>query len=125
MCFSKKKKAAKMAAAAQAKKVEAAPAKKVEPKKTAAKKPAAKPAAKKAVKKPAPKAEPTTKMYHVAKRASDNKWTIKFESGKKVIKTFDTKDKALAYAEQLSANQDGGIKFHASKGAHAGKIQKK
>ena len=32
-----------------------------------------------------------TKVYHVGKRASDGKWTVKFAGGEKVIKTFATK----------------------------------
>ena len=65
------------------------------------------------------------KVYHVSKRAEDGKWVIKFAGGEKVIKTFGTKDEALAYADQLAANQGGTVLFHASKGAKAGKIQKR
>ena len=49
------------------------------------------------------------KVYHVSKRPSDGKWTVKFAGGEKVIKLFDTKVEALAYA----------------KGAHAGKFHKR
>ena len=65
------------------------------------------------------------KVYHVSKRAEDGKWVIKFAGGEKVIKTFGTKDEALAYADQLAQNQGGTVLFHASKGAKAGKIQKR
>lgn len=65
------------------------------------------------------------KVYHVSKRAEDGKWVIKFAGGEKVIKTFGTKDEALAYADQLAENQGGTVLFHASKGAKAGKIQKR
>ena len=69
-------------------------------------------------------AEPK-KVYHVSKRAEDGKWVIKFAGGSKVIKTFATKDEALAYADELAKNQGGTVLFHASKGAKAGKIQKR
>ena len=85
-------------------------------------------AEKKAVKKPEPKAEKKVekkKIYHVTKRAEDGKWCVKFAGGEKVIKTFATKVEALAYADQLAENQGGGVAFHASKGAKAGKIQKR
>ena len=65
-----------------------------------------------------------TKVYHVNKRASDGKWTIKFASGKKVIQTFDTKEEAMEHANQLAKNQGGTVLFHASKGEHKGKIIK-
>lgn len=65
------------------------------------------------------------KMYHVVKRASDNKWCVKFAGGKKVIKLFDTKPEALAYVDVLAANQNGGVYIHASKGKSKGKIIKK
>lgn len=65
-----------------------------------------------------------TKVYHVSKRAEDKKWVIKLTGGSKVIKTFDTKEEAEAYAKKLSDNQDGVVLSHASKGANAGKIQK-
>lgn len=65
------------------------------------------------------------KVYHVSKRAEDNKWVIKFAGGEKVIKTFATKAEALAYADQLAKNQEGTVLFHASKGEKKGKIQKR
>lgn len=63
-------------------------------------------------------------MYHVSKRASDNKWCIFIAGSSKVIKTFTTKVEAEAYAKQLSANQGRTAVFHASKGANKGKIRK-
>ena len=65
------------------------------------------------------------KVYHVSKRAEDGKWVIKFAGGEKVIKTFATKEEATAYVKQLAKNQDGTVLYHASKGAKAGKIQKR
>lgn len=65
------------------------------------------------------------KVYHVSKRAEDGKWTVKFAGGEKVIKLFNTKDEALAYADQLASNQEGSVQFHASKGKNKGKIQKR
>ena len=63
------------------------------------------------------------KMYHVSKRTSDNKWTVKFAGGEKVIKLFDTKVEALEYANKLAENNEGGVQFHASKGKYKGKIR--
>lgn len=65
------------------------------------------------------------KVYHVSKRAEDGKWVIKFAGGEKVIKLFNTKEEALKYADQLAANQEGTVQFHASKGKNKGKIQKR
>lgn len=95
--------------------------KKVAAKKAAPKKEAPKKVAKKA---PAKKAGPV-KVYHVSKRASDGKWSIKFTGGEKSIKLYNTKEEALAAAKILAENQGGTILTHASKGAHAGKIVKK
>lgn len=93
-------------------KAKAAPAKKAEAKKPApAKKPAAKPA------------KEQKRVYHVAKRAEDGKWTVKFAGGEKVIKLFDTKAEAMAYTEQMAENQGGVMLTHASKGKSKGKIQ--
>lgn len=66
-----------------------------------------------------------TKVYHVNKRASDKKWTIKFAGGERVIKLCDTKPEAIAYAKSLAEKQDGVVLVHASKGKQKGKIQKK
>lgn len=66
-----------------------------------------------------------TKVYHVSKRASDGKWTVKFAGGEKVIKVFDTKAEAEAYTKKMAENQGGVMLTHASKGKNKGKIQKK
>jgi hypothetical protein len=63
------------------------------------------------------------KVYHVVKRAKDKKWTIKFANGEKVIKLFDTKPEAVAYATELAKKQGGSVAFHASKGENKGKIR--
>lgn len=65
------------------------------------------------------------KVYHVAKRKADGKWTIKFATGKKVIKLFDTKAEAIEYVTELCKNQGGTYVTHASKGKYKGKIQGK
>ena len=66
-----------------------------------------------------------TKVYHVSKRASDGKWTVKFAGGEKVIKVFDTKAEAEAYTKKMAENQDGKVLVHNSKGANKGRIKKK
>lgn len=114
------------------KKVEKKPAKKVEKKpakvakKTAKveKKPVKKVEAKKAPAKKAPaKKEEPKKVYHVSKRASDNKWVIKFAGGEKVLKTFNTKQEALTYLEFITkSNKSAVVLTHASKGKKQGKI---
>jgi hypothetical protein len=57
---------------------------------------------KKAVKakKPEPKKEEGAKTYHIAKRASDGKWQVKFASGEIAIKLFDTQAEAIDYAKE-------------------------
>lgn len=65
------------------------------------------------------------KAYHVAKRATDKKWTVKFAGGEKVIKLFDTKKEAMAYTKKMADNQGTHIHVHASKGLKKGKIMKK
>lgn len=124
MCFRKKKKVEKPVVAETKKeeKVVAAPAKKNAPKKA---KPAPQKEEKKVeVKETTPKKE-ATRVYHVAKREEDGKWTVKFAGGKKVIKTFDTKKEAEAYTKTMAENQDGVMLFHKSKGANKGKLSKK
>lgn len=65
-----------------------------------------------------------TKAYHVVKRKEDNKWTVKLANGEKVIKTFATKEEALAFSKGLAERQNGTLRVHASKGKSKGKIQK-
>ena len=62
------------------------------------------------------------KVYHLKK--VDNKWEIILKEGKKVIKTFDTKEEALKYGKALAKSQDGTLLVHASKGKNKGKFQK-
>ena len=71
-----------------------------------------------------PASKPQKKFYHVAKRDSDQKWTVKFAGGEKVIKLFDTKVEAVNYANELAAKNDSTVLVHASKGAYKGKIRK-
>ena len=71
-----------------------------------------------------PASKPQKKVYHVAKRDSDQKWTVKFAGGEKVIKLFDTKVEAVNYANELAAKNDSTVLVHASKGAYKGKIRK-
>ena len=90
---------------------------KVEAKKPAAK-PAAKPAkaeTKKPAAKPAAKVEEkdiSNKIYHISKRKEDGKWQVKFASGQKAIKLFDTQAEAIDYAKKLADNQEGSISIH-------------
>ena len=117
-------KQAKAAKAVPAKKEEkkvvakpaAKPAAKAAPAKKEEKKPAAKPApkaapAKKEEKKPAAK-EISNKTYHISKRKEDGKWQVKFASGQKAIKLFDTQAEAIDYAKKLADNQEGSISIH-------------
>ena len=107
MCFGKKKKEEKKAAAKKAepeKKVE--PAKKAEP-----------------IKKEEPKKE-GKRVYHVSKR-EDGKWQVKFAGGEKAIKLFDTKVEAEAYSKEMAENQGGVMLVHNSKGKNKGKIASK
>lgn len=105
----------KKVAKKETKKVEKKPSKKVAPKKVE----------KKPAKKIAKKEEPK-KVYHVSKRASDNKWVIKFAGGEKAIKTFGTKQEAVTYIEFLvKSNKNAVVLTHASKGKKQGKINAK
>lgn len=58
------------------------------------------------------KKAPSKKNYHVSKRAEDGKWQVKFATGQKVIKLFDTQAEAIKYAQNLADNQDGCITIH-------------
>lgn len=125
-----------------------APAKKAEPKKTApAKKtegkkpaPAKKPEPKKVVaKKPEPKkVEPKKEepkkvakdnsVYHVSWNGERKKWEIKLAkiggAAGKVIDSFNTKDEAMARAEELKASTGRKALAHKSKGPNKGKVHK-
>ena len=65
------------------------------------------------------------KVYHVSKRASDNKWQVFIQGSDKVIKTFATKAEGEAYAKEKASNTGRAILAHNSKGANKGKIKKK
>lgn len=103
------KKEEKKPAAKAAAKPAAKPAKKEE-KKPAAKAPAKVAPAKKE-EKPAAK-EISNKTYHISKRKEDGKWQVKFASGQKAIKLFDTQAEAIDYAKKLADNQEGSISIH-------------
>lgn len=60
------------------------------------------------------------KVYFVKKK--DGRWQVILKEGAKVIKYFDTKAEAVAYADQLAENQDGTVLVHASKGKNKGKF---
>lgn len=62
-----------------------------------------------------------TKVYHVSKRASDNKWQVFIKGSDKVIKLFDTKVEAESYCEKMAKNQGATLLVHNSKGAKKGK----
>ena len=61
------------------------------------------------------------KVYHVSKRASDNKWQVFIQGSDKVIKLFNTKIEAEEYCEQMAQNQKATLLFHKSKGDNKGK----
>ena len=65
------------------------------------------------------------KVYHASKRASDNKWQVRFANGKKAIKLFDTKAQAMEYTKTLAENQDAGVLVHPSKGKNKGRFSSK
>jgi len=62
-----------------------------------------------------------TKIYHVSKRASDNKWQVFIQGSDKVIKLFNTKVDATQYCEQMAKNQGATLLMHKSKGVNKGK----
>ena len=62
------------------------------------------------------------KVYHLKK--VDGRWQIILKEGKKVIKTFATKEEGLRYGKALAKSQDGTLLVHASKGKNKGKFQK-
>ncbi len=64
------------------------------------------------------------KVYHVSKRASDNKWQVFIRGSDKVIKLFDTKVEAEEYCTKMAKNQGATLQIHNSKGANKGKISK-
>lgn len=52
------------------------------------------------------------KVYHISKRKEDGKWQVKFASGEKAIKLFDTQAEAIKYTEKMSKNQDASMQIH-------------
>lgn len=62
------------------------------------------------------------RIYHVMKRAKDDRWIVKIAQSKKAIKIFDTQKEAIAYAEVLAGNNKGVVRVFASKGANKGRI---
>lgn len=66
----------------------------------------------------------TTKVYHMSKRASDNKWQVFIRGSDKVIKLFKTKVEAEEYCAKMAKNQGATLAVHNSKGANKGKITK-
>lgn len=78
-----------------------------------------------ACKKATPNFKDGTRVYHVSKREEDGKWAVKYASGEKVIKLFDTQEQAVEYTKKMAKNQDGKMLVHNSKGANKGKIKKK
>ena len=63
------------------------------------------------------------KVYHLKK--VDGKWQIILKEGKKIIKTFDTKEEGLKYGKALAKSQNGTLLVHISRGKNKGKFQKK
>ena len=62
-----------------------------------------------------------TKVYHVSKRESDQKWQVFIRGSDKVIKLFNTKKEAEEYCEKMAKNQGATLLVHNSKGANKGK----
>ena len=65
------------------------------------------------------------RVYHLNKREQDNKWTIIFTGGKKVLKLCNTQKEAIEYVQALCATNGGTYLVHNSKGANKGRIKKK
>jgi len=62
------------------------------------------------------------RIYHIMKRAKDDRWIVKIAQSRKAIKIFDTQKEAIAYAEILASNNNGVVRVFASKGANKGRI---
>lgn len=65
------------------------------------------------------------RVYHLNKRVEDNKWTIVFAGGKRVLKLCNTQKEAIEYVEKLCANNGGTYLIHNSKGKNKGRIKSK
>ena len=55
------------------------------------------------------------RIYHVSKR-EDKMWQVKFATGKKAIKLFNTQAEAIVFAKKLAKSQEGSIRVHSLKG---------
>ncbi len=62
------------------------------------------------------------RIYHIMKRAKDDRWIVKIAQSKKAIKIFDTQKEAIEFAEVLAGNNKGVVRVFASKGANKGRI---
>lgn len=62
------------------------------------------------------------RIYHVMKRAKDDRWIVKIAQSRKAIKIFDTQKESIEYAEILASNNNGVVRVFASKGANKGRI---
>lgn len=62
------------------------------------------------------------RIYHIMKRAKDDRWIVKIAQSRKAIKIFDTQKEAITYAEGLAVNNNGVVRIFASKGANKGRI---
>lgn len=62
------------------------------------------------------------RIYHIMKRAKDDRWIVKIAQSRKAIKIFDTQKEAITYAEGLAGNNNGVVRIFASKGANKGRI---
>ena len=62
------------------------------------------------------------RIYHIMKRAKDDRWIVKIAQSRKAIKIFDTQKEAIAYADVLASNNNGVVRIFASKGANKGRI---
>ena len=57
----------------------------------------------------------TARVYHISKR-EDKMWQVKFASGKRAIKLFNTQAEAIVFAKKLAKSQLGSIRIHSLKG---------
>lgn len=55
------------------------------------------------------------RIYHISKR-EDKMWQVKFATGKKAIKLFNTQAEAIVFAKKLAKSQEGSIRVHSVKG---------
>lgn len=55
------------------------------------------------------------RIYHISRR-DDKMWQVKFATGKKAIKLFNTQAEAIVFAKKLAKSQEGSIRVHSLKG---------